>query len=172
MDTKGKTSSIEQSAYLFNVDILVEGNTNALAAERLLHLLNQCGFADYRIKSGIELGRLIEALESAVSGKPAIGSPYIAEPPAGGNPAGLQEHRTEAATATIEEVPQIIDRVRTSISENRLIRLSVNKGFGVRLNIPCRIIKLDESSQMLTVYHVDEKQVYTFTLNEIDDFVI
>ena len=48
----------------------------------------------------------------------------------------------------------------------------VNKGYGVKLNIPCRIINFDVNSQMLTVYHVDEKQVYSFTLNEIDEIVI
>lgn len=55
--------STKQSTFMFNVDLLVYGESNALAMERLLHLLNQSNFADYRIKSGIELGRLIEELE-------------------------------------------------------------------------------------------------------------
>jgi len=168
MDTEGKTNNAEQSAYLFNIDILVEGETNALAAERLLHLLNQCGFPDFRIKSGLELGKLIDALETAATGAAATRNPRNSEPANEFKVKPDRRHETAAA----EEVPLMIDRVRTCISDNRLIRLSVNKGFGVRLNIPCRIIKLDETNQMLTVYHVDEKQVYTFSLNEIDDFVM
>ncbi|QAY65072.1 hypothetical protein [Paenibacillus protaetiae] len=54
---------------------------------------------------------------------------------------------------------------------NQLIRLIVNKGFGVKLNIPCRIIQADEQSNKLTVYHVDEKQVYSFTLTEIEEII-
>ena len=56
-----KTS--EQSTFMFNVDLLVYGESNALAMEHMLHLLNQSNFADFRIKSGIQLGRLIEELE-------------------------------------------------------------------------------------------------------------
>ncbi|GGD74452.1 hypothetical protein [Paenibacillus nasutitermitis] len=168
MDTRGKNNNTEQSAYLFQVDILVEGQSNARAAERLLHLLNQCGFPDFRIKSGLELGKLIEALETAGGSTAAIQDVHILE--TADSAKEIPDLRLE--TAATEQVPLMIDRVRTCISDNRLIRLSVNKGFGVRLNIPCRIIKLDENNQMLTVYHVDEKQVYTFSLNEIDDFVM
>jgi hypothetical protein len=46
----------------------------------------------------------------------------------------------------------------------------VNKGLGIKLSIPCRIINVDENESLITVYHVDEKQVYSFRLNEIEDF--
>jgi hypothetical protein len=49
--------------------------------------------------------------------------------------------------------------------------LNINKGRGVKMSIPCRVINFDAGPQLLTVYHVDEKQVYTVGLNEIDDFV-
>jgi hypothetical protein len=62
-------------------------------------------------------------------------------------------------------------RIRQYIESNRLIRLNINKGRGVKMNIPCRVINFDVDSQVLTVYHVDEKQVYSMGLNEIDDFI-
>jgi hypothetical protein len=157
MKTNDKTHS-EQSAFLFNVDLLVQADTNPLAMERLLHLLNQCGFADYRIVSGVELGKLIIELET--------GSP--AEP----KKTNLSPAVKNSAPQPTAVWPAVNDRIQLIISENRLIRLSVNKGYGVKLSIPCRIINYDENSLMLTVYHVDEKQVYSFSLNEIDDFLI
>jgi hypothetical protein len=41
----------------------------------------------------------------------------------------------------------------------------------VKLNIPCRVLNYDADTQNVSVYHVDEKKVYLFKLNEIDDFV-
>ncbi|QYR24255.1 hypothetical protein KZ483_21855 [Paenibacillus sp. sptzw28] len=143
---------------MFNVDLLVQADTNPLAMERLLHLLNQCGFADYRILSGVELGKLITELETGKS----------EESESTGLPPAVKNSEPQPAAAW----PSVNDRIQLIISENRLIRLSVNKGYGVKLSIPCRIINYDENSLMLTVYHVDEKQVYSFSLNEIDDFFI
>jgi hypothetical protein len=62
-------------------------------------------------------------------------------------------------------------RINQYIESNELIRLNVNKGRGIKMSIPCRVINFDVDSQLLTVYHVDEKQVYSMGLNEIDDFV-
>ncbi|WP_274361802.1 hypothetical protein [Paenibacillus thermotolerans] len=53
---------------------------------------------------------------------------------------------------------------------NTLIRLTVVKGRGVKFELPCRIIAYDRATQYLTVYHVDEKQVYTFAINEVEEF--
>ncbi|SDX20409.1 hypothetical protein [Paenibacillus sp. CF384] len=166
------TPTSKQSSHLFNVDILVEGDNNAIAMERLLHALNQSGFADFRIKSGIELGRLIEALEAGPASKQkdkeakAPRNTAKADPVAA--PVILPAAPKEAAAV---DLTFVTDRIKASIAENRLIRLMVNKGFGVKLNIPCRIINLDESTQMMTVYHVDEKQVYSFKIYEIDEFI-
>lgn len=157
MKTNDKTHS-EQSAFLFNVDLLVQADTNPLAMERLLHLLNQCGFADYRIVSGVELGKLITQLETGSTAEP--------------KKTNLSPDVKNSAPQPAAAWPAVNDRIQLIISENRLIRLSVNKGYGVKLSIPCRIINYDENSLMLTVYHVDEKQVYSFSLNEIDDFLI
>ncbi|UVI31838.1 hypothetical protein [Paenibacillus spongiae] len=159
-----------QSAYLFNVDILVEGSANAVALERLLHLLNNnSGVRDFRVNSGIQLGEIIRELEQR------NGSNYAAVPIPEHMQGGMTAAVTEAASADASSAvskPSIAERIRGYIAENRLIRLSVNKGQGVKLNIPCRVIQFDESTQLITVYHVDEKQVYAFNWNEIDDFVV
>lgn len=62
-------------------------------------------------------------------------------------------------------------RFSVYIASKQLIRLSVNKGRGVKLDIPCRLLNYDAGLELLSVYHVDEKQVYTFNLTEIDDIV-
>ncbi|QHW30670.1 hypothetical protein GZH47_07235 [Paenibacillus rhizovicinus] len=142
------------TAHLFNVDLLVDGESSAMALERLIHLLNKAGFADYRIKSGIRLGQMIEALEEQATPEAVPTETSSVRPLADG-----------------DSSPAIINRIKDCIAANSLIRIMVNKGFGVRLNIPCRIIHLDEEALKLTVYHVDEKQVYAFSLNEIDDFI-
>jgi hypothetical protein len=167
--------TFRESAYLFNVDLLVEGESNAIAMERLMQALNRCGFADFRIKSGVELGKLIAELETHGTAKRT--GITIAPPSddkndndkSAGAPAAKEPAKQPQPAA---DTPLVSDAVKIFIKENRLIRLSVNKGFGVRLSIPCRIINYDESGQILTVYHVDEKQVYTFKLNEIDDFAV
>ncbi|MFC5653804.1 hypothetical protein ACFPYJ_32775 [Paenibacillus solisilvae] len=173
---KNDSISLGQSTFLFNVDLLVHGESNALAMERLLHLLNQCGFADYRIKSGMELGRLIEELEAKQPAAPkqaSLPSAPSQSGPAVSSSAPAESHQTQKKTAdSAAELTFVNERIQACIADNRLIRLMINKGFGVKLNIPCRIINFDLHTQMLTVYHVDEKQVYSFTLNEIDDFVV
>ncbi|MCQ6558601.1 hypothetical protein [Paenibacillus mendelii] len=156
-----------QMTYLFNVDILVEGKTNAVALERLLHLLNNSGASDFRVNSGIQLGEIIRELEQrSAPDKVAIPIPLHAKSGAEAPETVIED--TSAAVAS----PNISERIKGYIAENRLIRLSVNKGHGVKLNIPCRVIQFDESTQLITVYHVDEKQVYAFNWNEIDDFVV
>lgn len=150
-----RTKEIEQPAgnHLFTVDLLVESESSAKALEKLIHQLDKAGFPDFRIKSGIRLGGLIQALEEQSSNERTP----IELPP-------------QASRQALAGQASVTDRIKTCIADNSLIRLKVNKGFGVRLNIPCRILNLDEVSQIITVYHVDEKQVYAFTLNEIDDF--
>ncbi len=43
--------------FLFKVDILIEEETNGLALETLLHLLNSDKVEDYQVKEGVELGK-------------------------------------------------------------------------------------------------------------------
>ncbi|WP_219835975.1 hypothetical protein [Paenibacillus sp. R14(2021)] len=166
---KANKENSQPTAHLFTVDILIENDTNPRAMEQLLRVLNEAGFADFRIKSGIEMGRIIESLED---------NAFICEKPVNHEPARFQQPDKQPSEPAASppaghavDLTFITDRIKMFIAENRLTRLTVNKGFGVKLNIPCRIINLDETTQILTVYHVDEKQVYAFTLYEIDDFV-
>lgn len=170
-----------QTAFLFNVDLLVQGETNAIAMERLLHALNQFKLADYRINSGVQLGHLITAMEQiqASSEKQAADQPGTvmkAEAPEATQPSTPAAAKPQAGAdkkpAAAIETPLITDSIKLCIAENRLIRLTVNKGFGIKLSIPCRIVNFEENKGLLTVYHVDEKQVYSFTLNEIDDLLL
>ncbi|MCC3377550.1 hypothetical protein [Cohnella sp. REN36] len=131
----------DDGSYLFQVEILVRSSTNGNALERLLHVLNQADFADFRIQSGVRLGQSIdEALEQATE-------------------------KTQILTETLDA------RIRQYIQTSKLIRVQVNKGKGVKLSMPCRVVNFDSDNELLTLYHVDEKRVYTVGLNEIDDFI-
>ncbi len=66
----------------------------------------------------------------------------------------------------------IVSLIEQSIMNQTLIRLSIVKGKGVKLSIPCKILHFDESMQLLTVYHVDDKKVYSVKMNEIDDMIL
>ncbi len=126
---------------MFQVDILVHAPTNGVALERLLRVLNEGHFADYRIQSGIRLGeRIAEETSSAASSAPILTD-------------GLDS------------------RIREYIQSNKLIRVNLNKGKGVKLSMPCRVVNFDPDLELLTLYHVDEKRVYSVNLNEIDDFL-
>jgi hypothetical protein len=58
--------------------------------------------------------------------------------------------------------------IQKYIANNSLVRLLVNRN-GKRISIPCRILNFLTDTYTLTVYHVDEKQVYSFHLSEIID---
>lgn len=134
------SDSSSEHAYLFSVEILVKGSTNGEALEKLLKPLNAAGYEDYRIQSGIVLG---QSIDKELKNAPT-------------------KHHvlTDALDA----------RIRNYIKTSRLIRLTVNKAKGVKLSVPCRVVNFDPDNELLTVYHVDEKSVYSFRLNEIDDF--
>lgn len=137
----------EHPSYIFNIEVLIESEHNAAALEQLLRNLNGCDFLDYRILSGVRLGELIDQRKAMPSS-------------------------VQAVPVSIEPEPSVgFENIRKFMKNNTLIRLIVNKGLGIKLSIPCRIINIDEAEQLITVYHVDEKQVYTFRLNEIEDMV-
>jgi hypothetical protein len=143
----------DDDSFLFRVEILVHGNTDGTALERLLRGLKEGGFTDYRIGSGIGRGRTIEeAVDRERKKRTVPAHPH-----------------TPAATAAIPE--EIEQRILRYISTNKLIRLNVNKGLGVSLNMPCRILNYDSDEQLITVYHEDEKQVHSFKLFEVEDFI-
>jgi nucleotide-binding universal stress UspA family protein len=178
----------DNRSFLFQLDVLVNADTNGEALEQLIRVLNSGKFADYRIGSGIELGRVIEdALAQQKKSAPSPASANAAQDKA--SVAAAVAKAKDAVAKSRETDPsskgqttagkglsaaaseEMVERIRQFIETNKLIRLNVNKGRGVKLSIPCRVISLDMSTQLLTVYHVDEKQVHSLKLYEIDDFV-
>lgn len=152
-------------AYLFQVDVMLHAPSNGAALEQLLRVLNSGNFADYRIGSGIQLGVAIDQALAQTTQTVPIPIKETAKSP-GKEPVNAKPPAKEASKANPLEV-----RIRHFIESNQLIRLNVNKGRGVKMSLPCRVINYDPGNQMLTAYHVDEKQVYTVYLNEIDDFI-
>jgi len=172
---------------------MVDSESNALALEQLISALNRGGFVDYRIISGIETGRLIQQVLhgphqlNPVQIPPELSHGRPAAPDSGSRQAGAAKSpgaasgKSQGSAANAKgaakegdspaSIGKAIERIRGYIEGNRLVRLSVNRGRGVKLSVPCRIINLDESMYAVTVYHVDEKKVYTFGLFEIDDFI-
>lgn len=168
--------------YLFNVDILINARTNPLAMQFLLELLNHNDkVTDFKINSGLELGRTIDNLlrsaklalrqeaaapqpvqlpvQAALKMPPRQTDQPLSKPP-------KQPKQSEQAMGPADAFGQI----RQYIQNNQLVRIRTNR-HGKQVSMPCRILNLDESANTLSVYHVDEKQVYTFNLNEIDEFM-
>lgn len=85
---------------------------------------------------------------------------------------GIHAHFADLSPTDITPcISSVSDLMNDYISKQQLIRMSINRGRGVSLSIPCRILRFDSDSELVTVYHVDEKQVYTFKMNEIEDLV-
>lgn len=165
--------------FLFNVDILVRNKTNAKALQSLLQLLNSGDdIIDYRVKSGIELGEIIDASLSAKRRSLISKSNNQAVVNNNGNSENNSEESTPSLSVSTPcsndilapPMQMIQDWMETNMNNKRLVRLTILHN-NQRLNIPCRILIFNEESQMVSVYHVDEKQVYTFHLNEIIDYV-
>lgn len=166
--------------YLFNVEILVKDSSNAKALQELLNVLNQADkIIDYRVNSGIELGKIIEGLVAEQKQtKLNSGQKQSVE----SNNVKQKTNSSPESKSKKEEQPkkeQVTDFTMSNdfnewlkkiISENKLIRIVYDKG-GKRVSIPCRILNFLPESYAINVYHVDEKQVYTFNLNQIIDFI-
>ncbi len=173
-----------KQGHLFTVEILIEEETNGKALEKkLLGLLDNPQISDYRIIRGIALGPVISAAlnrqSSDTSADPQANSAPDAasgsssghgelghsSPGSSPNPADKPFFTASAGNLGIQEVLQEYRR------KNVLVRLNVIKAKGIKLSLPCRILNMDAGSGNVSVYHVDEKTVYTFHLNEIDEIV-
>jgi hypothetical protein len=77
----------------------------------------------------------------------------------------------KTARETDNKDTQRLELLEEYKEQGPLIRLTVVKGKGVKLSMPCRILNFDALGEQLTIYHVDEKKVYSFKLNEIEDIV-
>lgn len=167
----GSKQNNAKSGHLFSVEILLDELSNGLALEKLLQTLNSSEvIKDYKIVSGIELGKLIELNQDkeqqfqpiaepirAVSVKPKIVSKTIAPKP--------NYTPSPSSNSWINQVDQMKN-------DNTLVRVIILQAKGLKFDIPCRIIHYSPEEQTLTVYHVDEKKVFTYKFNEIEDIYI
>lgn len=163
----------KRSGFLFTVDVMIEAQTNGQALEKLLRILNEGEIIDYRVVKGINLGTLIaSALEQssgkAVEIKITPDNAGQKESAAGKKP-GKSKPETKPAAEDGSEHREIIEQIEKYKNNQTLVRLTIVKGKGVKLSVPCRILNYDRSTEMITVYHVDEKKVYSYQLYEIDD---
>ncbi|MFD1956004.1 hypothetical protein ACFSL6_17960 [Paenibacillus thailandensis] len=143
-----------KNSYIYQVELLLDEPDHKKALQKLITELNRCDFQDYRILSGIQLGQEITSRKEKL--------PVSTPVPTGddsGKAGGHGEGEGFNGWSTL----------RSLQSDNSLVRMTVNKGLGVKLSIPCRILRLDEQDNLVTIYHVDEKAVYTFRLTEIED---
>ncbi|WP_340007903.1 hypothetical protein MHH52_08475 [Paenibacillus sp. FSL K6-0276] len=164
--------------YLFNVDILINAQTNPLALQYLLEMLNNNDkITDFNINSGLELGRTIDSLlrsaklalnqssapPTSLKLPPKFTKKQLDEP--------INKQIEVPAQQTVIETPaDAYGKIRQYIQNNQLVRLRANR-YGKQVSMPCRILNFDEAANSISVYHVDEKQVYSFNLNEIDEFL-
>ncbi|MNW59410.1 hypothetical protein D3C74_373240 [compost metagenome] len=85
-------------------------------------------------------------------------------------PANEQAEKRPPSKPAPEIPVDAFEKIRQYIKNNQLVRLRTNRP-GKQVSMPCRILNFDDTAYTISVYHVDEKQVYTFNLNEIDEFV-
>jgi hypothetical protein len=82
-------------------------------------------------------------------------------------------HSSGISPEPVSPEPRTIDELINQIMKDQtLVRLNIVKDRGVRLSLPCRIVHFDIEMEQIMAYHVDEKAVYTFKLNEIEDFQV
>jgi hypothetical protein len=153
------TTSEKSESYLFRLEVTVQAPNKDFALERLVRILDMCRFDDYKILSGVPL-KDETRVPPIPPAQPEPVTPAQDEPAMPAEPA--------AASAAGGELEA---RIQSYIESNRLLRLHVNKGRGVKLDFPCRMLHLDPETRNLTVYHVDEKKVYIIRMNEVDDII-
>lgn len=164
--------------YLFNVDILINARTNPLALQYLLEMLNHTDhITDFNIKSGLELGRTIDSLlrSAKLALNQSSAPPVSLKLPPKLNKKQLDKPKNNQAEVpvqqiTIETPADAFGKIRQYIQNNQLVRIRANR-YGKQVSMPCRILNFDEAANSISVYHVDEKQVYSFNLYEIDEFL-
>ncbi|SFL16740.1 hypothetical protein SAMN03159341_103586 [Paenibacillus sp. 1_12] len=174
-----KQNTIDRRRFLFNVDILIESESNGRALEKLLHLLNTSEVQDYLVKEGIHLGKTIEVIMRETISKQQADTHSEEKPDITkenkplDKAAAATKKNSAASPAKLEDPHQPIwDQFQSFKERNSLVRLTIVKAKGIKLSLPCRILNVDAPGGMVSVYHVDEKQVYLFKINEIDDFAV
>lgn len=179
-----KYTDTDDRGILFNVDILVKSPSNALALQYLLEMFNSKEkVVDFRIKSGSNLGELIDVMVQAKeSSSETAASDFVNSEPGDLVPEEVDVTKTSASTKNTDTMSSIpgsdaaagsspFEWIKQFSRDNRLVRLTTNQR-GKQVSLPCRILNFDEANALVNVYHVDEKQVYTFKINEIDEFSV
>ncbi|MBU5355748.1 hypothetical protein KQI74_26185 [Paenibacillus barcinonensis] len=180
---KQTVSNQDDIGFLFNVDILIKSRSNALALQSLMEFINkQEQIADFRIHSGIELGNIIEAMlqQNKTNATEPIQMDLQQQEQQPKLPDGQQTSNKSDKTDSVpaSDSSHVADTnsfeawIQSLIKENRLTRIVVNNKNGKHQSIPCRILNFDRDNNVVSIYHVDEKQVYTFRTNEIDEFLL
>lgn len=173
-----KKNPEKQAGFLFNVEILVEGSSNGIALEKLTQLLNNESVVDYKINSGIILGKIIdatiEANQKELSFKKDLRKTQDSKEAAkeAKELKDAKESKTIKPPDPENDNKQILNLIDYFKEHGTLVRLSIVKGKGVKLSMPCRILNYDAEMGNVSVYHVDEKKVYLLKLYEIDDFIV
>lgn len=172
---KGDVSE-EDKGYLFSIEVLIKGRTNGHALEMLTHLMNDENVTDYRIIKGINLGQIIAANMNNTNEQITPPTSEVATDHKLQNMTVKKEIKadkksSESKNNNLHQLQPIIQQIEQFKEAKSLIRLTLNKGKGVKLSIPCRILNFDLNSGNITAYHVDEKKVYSVNLNEIDELV-
>ena len=176
--TDKKESKPAENGYVFSLEVLIKGKTNGHALEKLTHLLNHAEeITDYRIVKGVNLGQVIEAAQKLVQDKESDKPATLQKASAAASGQKKEAKHPEAKhpepkQSTKHDFKPLIEQIEACIANRNLVRLSIVKGKGVKLSIPCRILNYDLASGNITVYHVDEKKVYSFLLTEIDDLTV
>ncbi|MGO4529366.1 hypothetical protein AB4Z30_09825 [Paenibacillus sp. 2TAF8] len=198
---KQTLSNQDDVGYLFNVDILIKSRSNALALQSLIAFINnEEQIADFRIHSGIELGHIIEAMTQTTTNTTDSNQNFMESLQPSNEEltssksdqiVGSASSKTKTQETVDKESAPKVDKKKSTadtshvadsnsfdawieslIKENRLTRIVVNNKHGKHQSIPCRILNFDRDTNVVSIYHVDEKQVYTFRTNEIDEFLL
>lgn len=158
---KGK-SVMKKKVYLFHVDVLLEGYNKAMAQEALQALLRSDKVKFVQMES--------ETPETGETGEEQ--KPKRKETSKPTEPKTDESKKQANNPGNDAGYRHIINQIEEFKKNNTLIRLSIVKEKGVKLSVPCRVLNYDDTSKYVTIYHVDEKKVYQYSLNEIDDLVV
>jgi hypothetical protein len=155
-------------AFLFKLEVTVSAPRYEVALDQLIRALKDSEIFDYRILSG-------ESVEPGTTGRlpseaRADTSRHEPAKPAAPMPKSPSGSRTKFSEKT-KILEDLMERLSGFIHSGKLVRLHINKGRGVKMNFPGRILSLDPETRNMTVYHVDEKKVYNVALNEVDDII-
>jgi hypothetical protein len=155
-------SVMKKKVFLFHVDVLLEGYNKAMAQEALQALLRSDKVKFVQMESDTpETGQMED--QQKPKKKEHAKSPESRP---------VESKQQETKPINDAGYRHIIHQIEEFKKNNTLIRLSIVKGKGVKLSVPCRVLNYDDPSKYVTIYHVDEKKVYQYSLNEIDDLVV